>query len=190
MQEKICDIVVLGGGGSGLVAASRAAELSGGKVIVLEKGKTPGGGMLFASTMRTFGSRWQADRGIPDQSISFIQKMMDLTMWKLDPALAANTIRGTGAFFDWYSQYELPEVMEKYEARPYVFDIPVNGQPGPQIDAFHNGSGRFIVQTMLRQCQRLGVDVLTEHPATDVEVEDGKITAVIAQGPDGPVKIH
>ena len=190
MQEKTCDIVVLGGGGSGLVAAVRAAELSGGKVIVLEKGKVPGGGMLFASTMRTFKSRWQADRNIPDQSVSFIRKMMDLTMWKLDPKLVSNAIRGTGEFFDWYSQYELPEVMAKYEARPYVFDIPVGGQPGPQIDGFHNGSGRVIVATMLRQCEKLGAEVLTEHKAVDVEVSDGKITAVLAEGPEGIVKIN
>ena len=190
MKKKTCDIIVLGGGGSGLVAAVRAAELSGGKVIVLEKSNVPGGGMLFASTMRTFGSRWQAERNIPDQSIGFIQKMMDLTMWKLDPQLVVNAIRGTGEFFDWYSQYELPEVLEKYEARPYVFDIPVGGQPGPQIDIFHNGSGRFIVQTMLRRCEKLGVEVLTQHRAADVVVSgDGKITAVIAEGPDGLIKI-
>ena len=28
-MEKICEIVVIGGGGSGLVAAARAAEVSG-----------------------------------------------------------------------------------------------------------------------------------------------------------------
>ncbi len=188
-MEKTCDIVVLGGGGSGLVAAVRAAELSGGRVIVLEKGKVPGGGMLFASTMRTFGSNWQRERNIPDQSVDFLQKMMDLTQWRLDPKLAKNAILATGEFFDWYSQYEKPEILARYEARPYVFDIPVNGQPGPQIDTFHNGSGRFIVETMLRRGQELGVEVLTEHRATDVEVTDGRITAVTAKGPEGPVRI-
>jgi fumarate reductase flavoprotein subunit len=188
-MEKNCDIVVLGGGGSGLVAAARAAELSGGRVIVLEKGKVAGGGMLFASTMRTFGSQWQAERGIPDQSNDFLQKMMDLTQWRLDPALARNAILATGEFFDWYSRYEKPEILARYEARPYVFDIPVNGQPGPQIDIFHNGSGRFIVDTMLRRCEKLGVEVLTEHRAVGAEVKNGRIAAVTAEGPDGPVRI-
>ena len=189
MTEKHCDIVVLGGGGSGLVAAARAAELSGGKVIVLEKTKRPGGGMLFASTMRTFGSRWQAERNIPDQSVDFLRQMMDLTQWRLDPVLAANAIRATGQFFDWYAQYEKPEILERYEARPYVFDIPVNGQPGPQIDIFHNGSGRFIVETMLRRCEELGVEVLTETRAADVEIADGRIAAVLGEGPDGPIRV-
>ena len=190
MEYKQCDILVLGGGGAGLVAAARAAEQSGGKVIVLEKGKTTGGGMLFASTMRTFGSKWQAERGIPDQSNDFLRKMMDLTLWKLDPELARSAILGTGRFFDWYSQYELPEVLARYEARPYVFDIPVNGQPGPQIDGFHNGSGRVIMETMLRLCQELGVEVLTEHRAADARVEGGRIAAVLADTPRGRVEIR
>ena len=38
-QELECDLVVLGGGGSGLVAAVRAAQESGCRVIVLEKAK-------------------------------------------------------------------------------------------------------------------------------------------------------
>jgi fumarate reductase flavoprotein subunit len=190
MMEKSCDIVVLGGGGSGLVAAVRAHELSGKKVIVLEKAKFVGGGMLFASTMRTFQSKWQEERGIPDQSNDFIRKMMDLTMWKLDPKLVKNAILGTGQFFDWYAQHETPEVLAQYQARPYVFDIPVNGQPGPQIDGFHSGSGRAIMETMKRACQEQGIEVLTEHRAVDVEVTDGRITAVLAETPEGTVKVN
>lgn len=188
-MERNCDILVVGGGGSGLVAAVRAAELSGGKVIVLEKAQKPGGGMLFASTMRTFRSRWQEERGIPDQSNEFIRAGMDLTLWRLDPELVRRAIHGTGAFFDWYSRYELPEVMEKYEVRPYIFDIPVGGQPGPQQDGFHNGSGRLIMAAMLRQCEKLGVEVLTEHRAVDAEVEDGRIRAIWAETAQGRVKI-
>ena len=185
MIEKTCDVAVLGGGGSGLVAAVRAAE-RGLRVIVLEKTKTLGGGMLFASTMRTFGSRWQAERNIPDQSVDFLQKMMDLTQWRLDPKLAQRAIRATGEFFDWYSAYELPEILAQYQPRPYAFDIPVHGQPGPQIDGFHNGSGRHIMNTMLRCCEAMGVELLTEHPASDIETDgNGRITAVIAAPAEG-----
>lgn len=189
MKELSCDILVVGGGGSGMVAAARAAELSGGKVIVLEKAKTTGGGMLFASTMRTFQSQWQAERNIPDQSNDFIRKGMDLTMWRLDPQLVKNAILGTGQFFDWYSSYEDPEVLAQYEVRPYVFDIPVGGQPGPQIDGFHKGSGRYIMKAMARACQQLGVEVLTQHRALRAEMQDGRIAAIVAESPEGEVKV-
>ena len=46
VEEKSCDLVVLGGGGSGMVAAVRAAQLSGKKVIVLEKVSVTGGGCI------------------------------------------------------------------------------------------------------------------------------------------------
>ncbi|MGM9615169.1 MAG: FAD-binding protein [Oscillospiraceae bacterium] len=190
MTEKICDIAVIGGGGSGMVAAARAAELSGRKVIVLEKAGAIGGGMNFASTMRTFGSKWQKERGIPDQSADFMRGVMDATYWRLDPRLVKNAILGTGAFFDWYSSFESPEVLARYEPRPYIFDAPVNGQVGPQIDGFHNGSGRLFMQAMKRRCDELGVEILTRHAAYDVELEDGRIAAVLCRTDGEPVKIR
>lgn len=63
--------MVLGGGGAGMVAAARAAQLSGKKVMVIEKADHVGGGMLFAVAMRTFRSKWQKNRGIPDQTYIF-----------------------------------------------------------------------------------------------------------------------
>ena len=189
MTERNCDILVIGGGGSGMVAAVRAAE-QGKKVIVLEKAKFVGGGMLFASTMRTFRSQWQAQRNIPDQTVDFIRQMMDLTMWRLDPELVRAAILGTGQFFDWYSAQETPDQLERYEPRPYIFDIPVGGQVGPQVDVFHRGSGEMIIKCMTRRCQELGVEVLTQHRAVDAETENGKISAIVADTPEGQVKFN
>ena len=189
MIEKKCDVVILGGGGSGLVAAVRAAE-RGCKVILLEKTKVTGGGMLLASTMRTFGSQWQKERNIPDISYEFMRQGMDATLWQLDPELVRTAILATGKFFDWYSKYELPEVMERYHPGTYVFDDPVTGQVGPQIDGFHNGSGRLIMATMRRKAEEFGVEILLQTAATDVEVSEGRISAVLAQGPDGDLRIE
>lgn len=190
MTEKCCDIAVIGGGGSGMVAAARAAEVSGKKVIVLEKTGVIGGGMNFASTMRTFGSRWQKERNIPDQTTDFMRRVMDETYWRLDPGLVKNALLGTGAFFDWYSSFEDPKTLARYEPRPYVFDIPVNGQVGPQIDTFHNGSGRLFVQAMKRRCEELGVEICIGHAAYDVETADGRISAVLCRTDDKSVKIR
>ena len=190
MKEILCDIVVIGGGGSGMVAAARAAEVSGKQVVVLEKTKTIGGGMNFASTMRTFGSRWQRERHIPDQSTEFMRGVMDLTYWRLDPQLVRNAIRGTGEFFDWYSSFEDPETLSRFEPRPYVFDIPVNGQVGPQIDGFHNGSGRVFMQAMKKRCSELGVKLLTEHAAYDAETSDGRLSAILCHAPEGDIRVR
>lgn len=190
MTEKTCDIVVVGGGGSGMVSAARAAEISQKTVIVIEKAGAIGGGMNFASTMRTFGSRWQEERGIRDQSADYMRRVMDETYWRLEPRLIKNALLGTGAFFDWYSGFESPEVLARYEPRPYIFDIPLGGQVGPQIDTFHNGSGRLFMQAMKRRCGELGVEILTGHAAYDVETEDGRISAVLCRTGDETVKIR
>ena len=45
MEAKHCDLLVIGGGGAGLVAAARAAELNPDiHIIVAEKGNATGGG--------------------------------------------------------------------------------------------------------------------------------------------------
>lgn len=190
MKEKSCDILVIGGGGSGLVAAARAAELSGRRVIVVEKTSVLGGGMLFASTMRTFGSRWQQEHGIEDQSADFMRRVMDDTYWRLDPRLVKNALFATGEFFDWYSGLEKPEILARYKPGRYVFDIPTNGQIGPQVDTFHNGSGRLFMQAMQRRCEELGVEILLDHAACDAQIQSGRIAAVHCRCGDDSVTIH
>ncbi len=190
MMEKSCDILVVGGGGSGLVAAVRAAQLSGKKVIVLEKLKKTGGGMTFASTMRTFGSRWQAERNLPDVTASYLRKVMDASYWRLDPKLAGNAIRATGKFFDWFCDLAGGNVGEQFREGRYVFDDE-SGPIGPQMGGPGGvtGSGRLFMDTLREKCDLFGVEVLTGHPAVDCEVEDGKVKAVLAEGPDGIVRI-
>lgn len=49
LVELDCDVLVLGGGGAGMVAAARAAERPGTKVIVVEKQHRTGGGAWYAA---------------------------------------------------------------------------------------------------------------------------------------------
>jgi len=65
MATKImdCDLAVLGAGGSGLIAAVKAAEISGKKVIVLEKAKNPGGATRFAHGIGITDSKWNKAAG-------------------------------------------------------------------------------------------------------------------------------
>jgi len=179
MVEKACDIIVLGGGGSGMVAAVRAAQVSGKKVIVLEKSKTIGGGALFASTTRTFQSKWQKDRGIEDRTDAFLRKVMALTYWKINPKLASSCIRGTGKFFDWFC-LQAPETVPLFKVGRYVFDGP-DDQEGPVYGVQNNGIGRLVIEKMLEKCAAYHVEVLTQTPAVDVEIKDHKIVAVIAE---------
>ncbi len=187
MIEKTCDILVLGGGGSGLVAAVRAAEL-GKRVIVLEKAKKLGGGMLFASTMRTFGSRWQKERGIEDRTAQYMRQAMDATYWRLDPETARNAIEGTGWFFDWLCDLE-EGIGDQFREGTYVFDGP-QGQVGPQNGGQNNGGGRLVMETMEKHCNLLGVEVLTETPFVDAELDEkGRLSAILAKRGEETIRI-
>lgn len=189
--ELECDLVVIGGGGGGLMAAARAAWLSGKKVIVLEKMKKCGGGAWFASTMKMFGSKWQKDRGAPDNLNETLIKVMDETYWKLDSHLALNALRGTGEFFDWLGEVD-PKRDECFEQSFYVFD----GPDGPMTPAYkfgkgphENGSGWYIITKMQEVLKSCGGEILLQHRATGIEMKDGKVCAVIATDPGGTTRI-
>lgn len=190
--ERDCDLVVLGGGGSGMVAAARAAELTGKKVIVLEKMKRIGGGAWFAADFKIFNSKWQKDRGIPDICNESMLAAMDLTYWKLNPHLVANCFKATGEFFDWLCELD-DGVAEQFTEGSYIFD----GPNGPKIPVFkrerqgaQGGTGQLVMEMMLEHCQKQGVEILTGHRAVDFVMENGKITAVIAEDPGGQTKIN
>lgn len=191
IDRKDCDLVVLGGGGSGMVAAVRAAQLTGKKVIVLEKAAAVGGGAVFARTIRTFGSKWQAERNLPDTTTDFARDMMDLVYWRLDEKLVLNCLYGTGRFFDWLCE-QGDNIEDLFDIGTYAHAT-IDSEPlGPQMDPDKPGRkrfGRFVVDIMKEKCGTYGVEVLTNHPAVDVEVKNNRITAVIAKSDAGYVRV-
>ncbi len=184
--EKECDIVVLGSGGAGLVAAARAAAISDKKIIVLEKMPFVGGGMNFASDWRIYGSKWQKERGIPDLSQEKMQKAMDATFWQLDGKLVYQAYENTGKFFDWFSEEVVPEA--EFEEGMYIFDQPHGGQIVPFIKG-ERGVGLYSSKALQKYCGEKGVEILTRHAAVDFEMENGRIKAVIARDPGGITKV-
>lgn len=190
MREVICDIAVIGGGGSGLVAACRAAAL-GKKVVVLEKDKNLGGGMNMASTMRTFGSQWQKERNLPDTTALFLRNRMDETYWRLDRKLAVNIIRGTGQFFDWFCTIAPQEVVDKFTVGRYVFDEESDGPLGPQCGGHGpgKGSGRIFMEVTSQKLKELGAEIFTQAITEEILVENGKVTGIQAQVDGAPLKI-
>lgn len=183
------DIVVIGGGGSGLPAAVYAAD-QGKKVVVLEKMPFAGGGAKFAADWRVFQSKWQKERGLPDELNRMLLKGMDSTEWSLEPELVYNALRNTGKFFDWFQtlvpDYEFAEgiyAMDRADpqAQRVPFVKPVNGR---------SPNGTFYVETLEAECHKRGIPLLYRHRVTDIEMKDGKVSAVIAQDPGGITKVN
>jgi fumarate reductase flavoprotein subunit len=193
IDKKSCDLVVLGGGGSGLTAAVRAAQLSGKKVIVLEKDSVAGGGAQGARTMRTFRSKWQAKRNIKDTTVEYANRMMDFLFWRVDPELITNCILGTGQFFDWACELG-GNIEDKFSEGIYKLseDENLDIEPiGPQMEnqAMGKNFGGFMMDLMKEKSKNFGVEILTSHPVVDVEVKNGRIVAAVAKSDKGFVRI-
>jgi succinate dehydrogenase/fumarate reductase flavoprotein subunit len=184
IDKKSCDLVVLGGGGSGLTAAVRAAQLTGKKVIVLEKDSTAGGGARGARTVRTFGSKWQAKHNLPNPIVDYTRAMMDQVYWALDPQTVHNALMGTGQFFDWMMELK-PGIEEDFTAEKYKQAELPSEPVGPQKSGF----GNTMVTILNDKAKSLGVEILTSHPVVDVEVKNGKIIAAIAKSDKGYVRV-
>jgi len=185
VDQKSCDLVVIGGGGSGLIAAVRAAQLSGKKVIVLEKDTEAGGAMRGARTVRIFASKWQAKRNIPDTTAEYARERMNAMYWWLDEKLVNNCLRGTGQFFDWLCE-QGENLEEKFYPGKYVFAHSVYEPVSPQRSAF----GAFVVGTMKTQLKNNPkIELLTSHRVVDIEVENGKVVAAIAKNDKGYIRV-
>jgi fumarate reductase flavoprotein subunit len=116
--------------------------------------------------------------------------MLDKTYWRLDTKLVANTLHGTGWFFDWLCEQNLG-IENKFEIGKYAFEIP-SGPLGPQMTSkqqYGYGFGHFVMDKMQAQCQKYGIEVLTKHPVVDVAVKKGKIVAAIAKSEAGYVRV-
>lgn len=183
MKNMNCDIVVIGGGGSGLIAGARAATM-GKNVIVLEKDKVLGGGMNMASTMRTFGSKWQKERNLPDTTAEYMRNRMDETFWRINRKLAASIIQGTGKFFDWFCEICPKEDLDGFYVGKYVFDGE-DGPLGPQSGGHHlpgksKGGGRVMVEACSAKLKELGMPIITDILTDEIVVKDGKVVGVKA----------
>jgi len=177
LQSKVMDydLVVLGAGGSGLIAAVKAAEISGKKVIVLEKGKRTGGNSYFATGFGTKDSQWHKEAGL---------KIAD------PPDIS-------GQFFDWLVS---KGGAEDFFVKPKPGEASMMiGQKG-RLPKWRNNAdptigpgkgGTYVVEKMLECCKKMDIPVLTEARAKKLITDStGKVTAVLADTPDGELRVN
>jgi succinate dehydrogenase/fumarate reductase flavoprotein subunit len=179
MATKVmdCDLVVIGGGGIGMICAVKAAELTGRKVIVLEKAKKLGGATILAHGISISDSTWQKNAG---------EKIND------PPALS-------GQFFDWLVSKGGAEKVFKYTSEgAMVYQgsviMPRRLEKYRDHDLPDIGPGwwgSYIVDKMYECCQKTNIPVLTETRAKKfIKDPSGKITGVLADTRDGELQVN
>jgi fumarate reductase flavoprotein subunit len=213
-----CDLVVLGAGGCGLVAAVKAADVSGKKVIVLEKATKPGGATTFAHGMQIQNSKWQiaaglgsesgSGRGGPPQVGARGSAAGDTSAQERKaggPAKGGGPGPGStpdvsGQFFDWLVEkggaeqyFKIGKAGEKMVGMRSI-SMPARMEKyknHPDNSIGPGWMGTYFVEKMVECCKKMDIPILTETRAKKfITDEQGRITGVMADTKDGELQIN
>ena len=144
------DVIVIGGGPSGMMCAGRAAEL-GARVLLLEKNTTLGNKLLL-----TGGGRCNITNAVFDTN-TFLNNFPDAKKFLHSP-FAQFSVQDT---FDFFALHGLPLVVE---ARNRAF---------PQTQ-----KAQDVLNTLLSYMKKGKVRILTETRIASIQHENGKITSL------------
>jgi len=195
-EHITCDLLVVGAGGSGLIAAVKAAELSGGKVTVLEKGKKPGGSTNLAHGFMVCDCKWLHERGKHIDLEQTVARCMEQAEGKLSHELVEKTVYHTGYFFDWLCDKGGAE--QYFEVGKGILGVYGINYPYRRFENMKSRdqsigpgwAGTYVVRKMLEECEKLNIPVLTEHSCIRLRTDDhGSVVGAVASNPGGLVDI-
>ena len=98
--EMNCDVVVVGAGGSGIVAAAKAVD-EGMKVILLEKNHEVGGSSWYAGGFRAHWSKKHAEAGLEDSRAKEYETFIEKVEGNVDKDLLKRMFEANAEFMDW-----------------------------------------------------------------------------------------
>ena len=168
------DIVVVGGGGSGLAAALTARQ-NGAEVVVLEKMAFLGGAMsISGSQVVGAGSEYQKAQGIEDSADLFYEDLLRNGHVN-NEVLAKLYADNVGETFDWLVndmgvKFGEMLVTPEYQAK----------RSAPVI-----GTSPVMAETLRENLKNSGADIYMETRATELIKEGDKIVGVKAESADG-----
>lgn len=186
MREIETDIIIVGGGASGLAAAISAAE-QGAEVIVFEKANTTGGCANMAMGLLGVETKLQKDRLIDCTREAAFQKFMDYTHWRSDARLVKRFIDKSASTIEWLEgmgvKFALPSKYFPGSEATWHIVQPKTGAPGLRAAA-------TMIKAMTDRAEELGVDIRLESPVQRLVKEDGEIVGIVAKDKDGEITAY
>lgn len=167
------DVVVVGGGASGLLCAVRAAEL-GARVCILDKQKQLGGTAKCAMGIFAVETNAQKRKDIAETADGCFRRHMYVNQWSCDAKLVRQWMLGSRRVMNWL------------EGHGMDFDV-VGGCSGP-IMTYHMShfrTGFNLVNCMSDWVQKLGVDFYGSFRADRLLKQDGAVCGVSGTADDG-----
>ena len=177
------DIVVIGAGGAGCSAATRAAELGLSTVLLEQYGQT-GGTTLFTEGLFAVNSHWQEELGTNPGVNDLFTRAMDYHHWLCDGHLFREYVNQSGADIDWM---ESNGVMFKGTST----------MCGNTYNTWHlyetrEGavSGQVYVEQWAAAVENAGAQIELNTEAVDLVSEDGRVCGVVAKQGDEYVQYN
>jgi hypothetical protein len=174
---KNFDLIVVGGGGAGLMAAVTAAG-NGMKVVLLEKGRAIGGTTaLSVGSISASRTSYQTAAGIADSPTSHVADLEAATQRfgiQDDPKLRTLLADNVG---------ETVEILKTLGVQ-FLGPFP---QPPSSADRMHQvvPTSKVYIERLQQACRRLSVQIVTECRVGKLILESDKVAGVTATGAAG-----
>ncbi len=176
-ETKDVDIVIIGAGGAGMVAAITASE-AGKKVIIVEKAPIVGGNTSRATGgMNAAGTHYQKEAKIEDSAELFAAETMKGGHNLNDPELVKTLTENSAAAIDWLDSIGAPlsDVGKAGGASVNRAHRPVNAE-GKILSV-----GSYLVSKFEESCTKAGVEILLETEAVEIIMKDGAAVGIKAK---------
>lgn len=184
-QEEIdAEIVVIGGGGSGLMSAVGAVEAGIKDILVLEKAAQPGGNTTNVGVFFAVNSPVQKRSGITVTAEQAFKEKMAHDHWRQNARLIRDTIEKSGEIIQWLEDRGM-----KFED---IGSFAGGDAPrvGHQVKGPSGALGKAIIKMLSASCNEQGIRMLCETSAKKILTDkQGAVTGVLAAAKDKEIRI-
>ena len=163
------DVIVIGSGAAGLVAALTAAE-GGAKVICFEKERSPGGTSNFFEGTFAVESAMQRERYIDYTCDQAFKGIMEYSHWRANPRLVRAVVNQSGATIAWLQQQGV-----------VFIDATINMPDAPRTYHVIKGKGEAVVKALTIKAKEKGVVLQLATPVKRLLKQGNRISGVIAE---------
>ena len=179
--DASCDVLVIGAGAAGLIAAMRA-QAAGAQVMVLERDAVPRGSTaLSAGLIPAAETRFQKAEGIADSRVLHAADIAAKAHGEPDPEAVATLVAAVGPALEWLA-----------DAHALPFSVITNftypGHSALRMHGLPSRSGLELMDRLRTAAEAVGFDIVTEAPVTTLFADgNGRIAGVGITRPDGSV---
>lgn len=170
------DLVVVGGGASGLTSALYAAKHNL-NVVLIEKTPLIGGASAMAGgAIAGNGSQWSKELGYEETMDEYKERLLTIGHNKNDLPTVEKYLSIMGPGVDWIVSEEGANMPYKKEGNGGTFSI--------------DGSGIGAMLQLKERVESAGGKIMTSTKATELIVSDGVVAGVVAEGEDSRYTIN